>query len=165
MSWKSYEDAAEKGPLSIGFKIFFTLIAFSVIIGFLGWGLGWFSEAGQVAQEQFGARAALMKYEWFINQANAIKKSDQDVQMFEQRTSAVDKQYSEYGIDHTKWPPDVRLQYNHEKQQAREDLIAVASNRNGLVQEYNAQSEKFNWTPFQTRTDKPSQKFEDYVVK
>ena len=151
--------------MSFGFKVFFAIVAFFVVVGVVGWGLGWFSEAGQVAQEQFGARAALQKYEWFIEQANRIKKSDQDVKMFEQRVAAVDEQYASYGKSQAKWPPDVRVQYNHEKKQAREDLVAVASNRNGLVQEYNAQSEKFNWAPFQTKPDKPSMKFEEYVVK
>jgi len=164
-SWKSYDEAAEKGPLSIIFKIFFAVVAFVVVTGVVGYGLGWFGEAAQVAQKEFGATAALQKYEWFINQANAIKKADKDVKMFEDRSAAVDEQYAAYGSDRAKWPPDVRLQYNHEKQQVRDDLVAVASTRNTLVEEYNAQSEKFNWTPFQTRPDKPSQKFEDYVVK
>lgn len=163
--WKSYEQAAEKGPLSIGFKVFFAILAFVIVTSTVGYFLGWFGEAAQVAQKEFGATAALQKYEWFINQANAIKKADQDIKMFEQRSQAVDDQYATYGKEHAKWPPDVRLQYNHEKQQTRDDLVAVASNRNTLVQEYNAQSEKFNWSPFQTRPDKPSQKFEDYVVK
>jgi hypothetical protein len=162
---KSWEATAEKGPTHLVIRVVLALFVLAIVIGVPGYFLGWFSEAGQVAQKEFGPTAALQKYEWFINQANAIKKADQDVKMFEQRAQAVDDHYATYGKDHAKWPPDVRLQYNHEKQQAREDLVAVASNRNTLVQEYNTQSEKFNWSPFQTRPDKPSEKFEDYMVK
>jgi hypothetical protein len=59
----------------------------------------------------------------------------------------------------------IQTQYNQAKQQARDDLIAVASQRNNLVREYNAASEKFNWKPFLTRPDKPKDRFDDYVVK
>ncbi len=165
MSWNDYERAAEKGPLGFGFKVFFAVMAFLVVASVAGWGLGWFGEAGQVAQQEFGAKAALQKYEWFINQANGIEKMDKDIQMFEQRVANVGDQYSGYGKDPAKWPPHVQVQYNSEKKQAREDLLAVSSQRNTLVQDYNAQSEKFNWAPFQTRPDKPKERFHEYTVK
>jgi len=44
-------------------------------------------------------------------------------------------------------------------------FIAVASQRNNLVKEYNAASKKFNWAPFQTKSDKPPESYQDYVVK
>jgi hypothetical protein len=141
------------------------LMALSVIVGIIGYGLGWFGEAAQVAQQEFGPKAALTKYQWFIDQQNAIQKMDQDVRMYEARVKKVDDQYATYGTDRSKWPPDVRVQYNHENQQAREDLLAIASQRNNLVKEYNADSEKFNWSPFQTRPDKPRQNIDEYVIK
>jgi hypothetical protein len=166
MSWENkYERAAKRGPVPLFLLIFFVFVGVSVVIGATGYFLGWFGEAAQVAQKEFGPQAALEKYMWFINQANAIEKMDKDVAMYEDRVTNVDKQYAAYGEDKTKWALDIRVQYNHERQQAREDLLAVASQRNSLVQEYNAASDKFNWAPFQTRPDKPKVRFHEYDVK
>jgi len=56
------------------------------------------------------------------------------------------------------------MQYNREVQMARDDLASIASQRNGLVKEYNAASEKFNWAPFETNPDKPEESYHEYVV-
>lgn len=163
-SWKGYEKAANQGPMTIGVKVILAMFTLSVLIGGLGYVFGWFGEAAKVAQDEFGAKAALTKYEWFINQANNIEKMDKDINLFEARTKSVDEQYKGYGEDMAKWPPHISMQYNKERQQAREDLIAIASQRNNLVKEYNASSEKFNWKMFQTRPDKPKERFHDYVT-
>lgn len=163
--WGSYEKSAEKGPASLFLKVTALVVGCGLVLAAIGYGLGWFGEAAQVAQEEFGPRAALKKYEWFKEQAAAIKKMDQDVVMYEKRVKDVESRYSSYGENRTKWPLDARIQYGHESQVARDDLVAIASQRNNLVKEYNAASSKFNWSPFQTDPDKPNQFFQEYVVK
>jgi hypothetical protein len=162
MSWESYEKAAEKGPMAIGVKIILLIFGLGIVMGLLGWGLGWFSEAGQVAQKEFGANAALQKYEWFIDQANRIDKMDQDIALFRNRLSSTEKQYSGYGKDMSKWPPHIQVQYNKDVGQSRDDMIAVISQRNNLVRDYNAQSQKFNWSPFETAEKKPQKSFKEF---
>lgn len=164
--WEKRLEADPEGSFkSIAWKLVFFAIAVVVVVSVIGYGLGWFSEAARVAQEEFGPRAALQKYEWFINQAASIEKMDKDVVMFDGRVKSVDAQYKTYGDDRAKWPPHIAIQFNRERQQAREDLIAVASQRNNLVREYNSASEKFNWKLFQSRPDKPKERFHDYEVK
>jgi hypothetical protein len=163
--WGTYEKAAEKGPVSFVWKVVVLVVVLSAIIGGAGYVFGWFGEAAQVAHDEFGPKAALQKYEWFKEQAAGIKKMDQDVSMYEQRVKSVDAQYVAYGKDPAKWPLDVRVQYNHAKEQGRDDLVAIASQRNNLVKEYNAASSKFNWSPFQTNPDAPAKYFQEYVVK
>jgi hypothetical protein len=144
-------------------KFIVGLMLVGAVISLIGWGLGWFSEAGKVAKEEFGPQAALEKYQWFISQANAIDKMNTDIGNFEKRVTAVEKQYvGSYGTDKTKWTPDVRVLYNRENQLARDDLLAVVTQRNNLVKEYNAQSQKFNWAPFRTRSDMPSEQLQEY---
>jgi len=164
-SYDSYERAAEKGPLSLLWKLFLAGLLITAVLTGSGYLFGWCGEAAQVAHDEFGPKAAMQKYGWFKEQAAAIKKMDQDVVMFEQRAKSVDEQYASYGTDRAKWPLDVRTQYNHERQQVRDDLIAVASQRNNLVKDYNAAGTKFNWTPFQTNPDMPAKFFQEYVVK
>jgi hypothetical protein len=155
----------EKNPLLTIFWAAILAVVIAVAVVGFGYVLGLFGEAAQVANEEFGPKAALTKYEWFIDQAAMIKKMDQDIGLFEERVKNVDSQYATYGEDRAKWPPHIQTQFNSERQQAREDLLAVITQRNGLVREYNAASVKFNWTPFQTRPDKPTQSFFEYRQK
>jgi len=135
-------------------------------LGAVGYLLGWFGSAAEVAKEEFGPEAALEKYEWFIDRANAITKADKDITLFENRRTDIEGQYDKtYGSDRSKWLPSEKAQYNQAVETARVDLLAIVSNRNNLVAEYNAQSEKFNWSPFQTRPDMPPKSFFNYVVK
>lgn len=132
----------------------------------VGTALGWIGQAADVTTNEFGPAAALAKYQWFIDQANKIKKADADIKLNEKRRTDVETQFTTtYGTDKSKWAPSTSLQYNMATQTARDDLIAVVSNRNRLVEEYNAQSEKFNWAPFMSRTDLPPQIISTYTVQ
>lgn len=108
------------------------------VIGTVGWGLGWFSEAGQVAQEQFGARAGLIKYEWFKNASAELDKKKADIVLYEDRLASFER---DYGTDRTRWQRDVREQAN----QARTEYVGVVASHNSLAAQYNANSSKFNW--------------------
>ncbi|TSC81674.1 MAG: hypothetical protein G01um101420_920 [Parcubacteria group bacterium Gr01-1014_20] len=145
-------------------KIFWVVVGLIVVLTVAGFALGLFGETAQVAQEQFGPRASLAKYEWFIERATMIEKADADVAMFEGRVRGVDEQYAAYGPDKAKWAPHIQAEYNSARQQARDDLVSVKSQRNNLAREYNAASEKFNWAPFQTNVDKPREKFQELVL-
>jgi len=163
LNLNSYEKAAGKGPGALLWKVFLLMLTASIVLGITGYALGWFGEAAQVAKEEFGPRAMLDKYEWFINQANSVEKMDRDVTLYENRVKSIEQQYAGYGKNMAQWPPHIQVQYNREKQQAREDLIAVASQRNNLVRDYNSQSEKFNWKLFQTDPRKPKERFHEYL--
>ena len=149
--------------MSTGKIIGLVVIAF-IGLWFVGYFLGWFGEAAKVTQEEFGPRAALKKYEWFINQANAIEKMDQDIALFENRIKQVDEEYSQYGNDKAKWPLHTQVMYNERKKTVQDDLVAVVSQKNNLVREYNAQSDKFNWKLFETDPRKPKEHFHEYVI-
>jgi hypothetical protein len=158
MSWDSYE----KGPFQIFIKVIGLLIVMGAILGVVGYAFNWCGDAAQVTRDEFGPKAMIQKYEWFKEQSAAIKKMDQDIVLFEKRSVSVVSQYKDYGQDKTKWPMDIRLQYNRAKEQARDDLMAVVSQRNNLVKEYNAAGSKFNWKPFATDPSAPQAVFEEY---
>ncbi|MDO8510012.1 MAG: hypothetical protein Q7S15_00065 [bacterium] len=163
-SSQEWSQGFERDPVGTGKKavwaFVFFIIALTVVIGSVGWVLGWFSEAAQVTQEQFGPRAGLKKYEWFVEQSNAITKMDQDVELFKSRKTNLKDEYMSYGEDRAKWPPHIQVEYNRQSSQVRDDLVAVLSQRNNLVRDYNAASEKFNWAPFNTKDDKPPTTYE-----
>lgn len=158
---KRLQDDSEGAAKSIVWKVILFIVLLAVVLSVAGWVLGWFSKAGQVAQQQFGPDAMLKKYEWFKEQSAAIKKMEADIDMFKQREQKVKEQYAGYGDDMTKWPPDVRVQYNHAAEQSRDDRLAVTSQRNNLVRDYNAASSKFNWEPFLKNADRPDQSYKE----
>lgn len=145
-------------------KIVGVVIIALIGLWFVGYLLGWFGEAAKVTQEEFGPKAALKKYEWFINQANAIEKMDQDIKLFENRVNQVNEEYIPYGKDKSEWPLHIQVMYNERKKAVQDDLVAVVSQRNNLVREYNAQSDKFNWKLFETDPRKPKERFHEYEV-
>jgi len=54
MSWKTYENAAEKGPGCFLILVCGTILALSVLFSVVGgcvyYGIGWFSEAGSCVE-------------------------------------------------------------------------------------------------------------------
>jgi len=156
MSWDNFERRVDRGPMSAFAAIFVPFLLIAVIVGGVGYVFGWFGEAASVVKEEFGPRAALEKYEWFVDTAADIRKMDRDVELFKKRLSTAEK---ECGGKEVEVPMPVVVMCTDRVAQARDDLLAVTSQRNGIVREYNAASAKFNWALFQTRPDKPQAQF------
>jgi len=121
--------------------------------------LGWIGSTGTVLKDELGPQAAMEKYEWFVDQSAFIDKADTDIEIFRQRVADVEDRYAELG-EKASWPPSTLAQFNKEVSTAGDDLVAIVSNRNSLVRDYNAASAKFNWAPFKTRQDVPAQSYE-----
>ncbi len=127
-------------------RVILPLIA---VVGLLSLAFGWFGEGCQVAKDEFGAKASLKKYEWFVDQASRIDKMDADIALYRARAERIDSRYVEaYGADRKAWSPVMKLRHREESAQALDDLAAIISQRNNLAREYNAQSEKFNWSGY-----------------
>lgn len=145
-------------------RVILPIIALVVVLSIIGGILGWFGEAADVAREEFGPSAMRDKYQWFVQQAHSIESMDSTISVFESRVKGVDRQYSGYGEDMSKWPPHIQVQYNNARQQTRDDLVAVVTQRNGLVREYNAASNDFFWENFKHEPDLPPKLYTKYVV-
>lgn len=138
-SWDDYEKTAQRGPMAIAIKVVLAAFALGTFISVIGYGLGWFSEAAQVAQEEFGPRAALEKYEWFKDTAAQLEKKQADIAVYSARMTAMDETYSE--LARQKWPREDREQYNVWSS----EVAGVKASYNTLAAEYNSQMVKFNW--------------------
>lgn len=142
MSWDSVEKNLDAGPRAAGWLIFKWALALMMgvfLLGLVGHGLGWFGEAAQVAQEQFGPRALLQKYEWFKNAAAQLDKLNADIRVYEARVAAIEKTYE--GVPRTQWARDDRQDWSI----ASAELAGVKAAYNELAAEYNAQMAKFNY--------------------
>lgn len=65
------------------FKVCIPAIIFVVALFVIGYGLRWFGEAGEVARDEFGARAAVYKYEWFKDKSNSLTAAEERIKITE----------------------------------------------------------------------------------
>ena len=137
--WSDYEQAAEKGPLNFAFKVFFGVLAFSLVVSLIGYGLGWFGEAAKVTQDEFGPKAMLSKYEWFKNVSAELEKKQADIAVYGSRIISQNEAYE--GVSRKDWPRDEREQ----RSIWESEVAGVKASYNSLAAEYNAQMAKFNW--------------------
>lgn len=118
-------------------KFLLWFIVLSILFGAIGYGCSWINEAQQVGQEQFGPRSALKKYEWFKDAFAQLEKKRADIKVYENRLNSALKRV-EKG-DRT----------DRERLSIIEtELAGVIASYNSLAAEYNAASEKFNWSLF-----------------
>ena len=137
--WNDYEKAAEKGPLSLMLKAVFGIFLLAAVVGGLGYAFGWFGEAAQVAQDEFGPKAMLKKYEWFKDAAAQLEKKQADIAVYDGRLKAMASGYT--GLARQNWPREDREQYNV----WTSEVAGVKASYNQLAAEYNAAMAKFNW--------------------
>lgn len=142
MTWESAQKRLEAGPSS-ALKLAFVWIVILMVAGLglriVGGALGWFGQAVEVAQEQFGPRALLQKYEWFKDASAQLDKLNADIRVYEQRRKALADTYD--GAARAAWPRDDRQEWNL----IASEVAGVKASYNGLAADYNAQMAKFNY--------------------
>ena len=143
-------------PYPIAWKILAFILVISAAFGAASYGFGWFSEAGKVAKDEFGPKAALVKYEWFVDAANQVKASDANIKSYRTKMKALESQYA--GKPRGEWARDDR----ESQTQWASELAGIVANRNNLVAEYNANSKKFNWSFAKTHDPAVPTEFRDY---
>lgn len=137
--WDDYEKAANKGPLTIAFKALVGLIIFSIPVWFVTRACSVTNEVANVAQEQFGARESLRKYEWFKDAAAQLEAKQATMSVYDKRFADLKAQYGE--TPRGQWARDDREQSSIWASEA----AGVRGSYNTLAAEYNAQMSKFNW--------------------
>lgn len=137
--WENYEESAEKGPMSLALRFGIGIIILGVILGSIGYVLGWFGEVAQVARQEFGPSASLKKYEWFKDAAAQLEKKQADIAVYDKRITSQDEAYK--GTARKDWPRDEREQRSVWESEA----AGVKASYNQLAAEYNSQMSKVNW--------------------
>ena len=153
--WDDYEKAADKGPLSLAFKVMAGIIALCLVGGVAAYALGWFGEAAQVFKEEVGPRASLRKYEWFKNAAQQLQAKKANIEASEADLAAARAEWA--ATSPTEVPRDAREAMDLR----RKEVLGLKANFNQLAAEYNANVSKVNWSAMNV-DDLPSE-FTEYV--
>jgi len=138
-SWEDYEQAAEHGPMRIALKVLFALVVFGVIAGAIFRACSVASETANVAQEQFGPREVLRKYEWFKNASAQLEAKQADIKVYDARLGSLKAANGD--TPRSKWARDDLEQWSIWQSEA----AGIRASYNSLAAEYNAQMAKFNW--------------------
>jgi len=102
----------------------------------------WVGDAQDTAFEEFKASTALKKYEWFQTCSATLDEKFNTIKVYEQNIIDLDGLY--VNIPRRDWDQIDKQQYN----QWRAEITGIKASYNKVVKEYNAQSSKFNWQPF-----------------
>lgn len=137
--WDSYDRAASRGPVAFWFKVLGGIAICAIPTIFVAHACSAADEAATVAQEQFGARALLQKYEWFKTASAQLDAKRSTLTIYENRFKDLKAQYGE--TPRGQWARDDREQWSI----WRSEASGIAASYNGLAAEYNAQMAKLNW--------------------
>ena len=120
-------------------KLLFWSVAILLGLAILFSILDWSCEARQVAQEEFGPRELLRKYEWFKDASAQLDKKQADIKVYMVRLENISELYE--GVKRTEWAKEDRQQHNL----WLTEVSGVRASYNTLAADYNSQMSKINW--------------------
>jgi len=122
-------------------KIWIAVMGIFGVIGLTSFIIKGTGEAMDVAHKEFGAKAALSKYEWFIDTSAILDKMASDIGIYTEKQKMCET---------------VRDRLSREQCMLwSQELAGIKSTYNDTVAEYNSASKKFNWELFNTNDLKP----------
>jgi hypothetical protein len=143
MSWKSWEQAAERGPGAVAWRVFWfaipvfiVLVVCSGIVGVVGFGLNPLRQAGRVVNKTIDADNVIYNYEWF-------KQRHEDIEAIDAKIVDSDAMVATF-----KEEAGARADWHREDREEYARLSAVTlglkQQRADLAAEYNARSRMAN---------------------
>ena len=101
--------------------------------------LGWTGKALDVVTEEVDPRTILNRYEWFIEQWNAIQEQSATLDAFKAYKDSITSDYGALA----KAPRDVRQEHSRQSAECR----GILANHNRLAAEYRSAIQKVNYVP------------------
>jgi len=138
-SWDAYNASAEKGPGSLVIRVILGISGACLLIGLIGYAMGWVGEAGQVAQSELGPRALLDKYTWLKDAHAQLEKKRADMRVYDTRNQTLDDAYK--GSPRSAWSREDREQWST----WQSELAGIKASYNDLAARYNAKMAEVQW--------------------
>ncbi len=140
MSWTKWEDAAERGPMAVIWKVIFAVVAVSIVVGVIGVALNPFRQAGSILNKTIDADNVIYNYEWF-------KQRHEDIGAVDSKIRGADASVTTFAD-----LAGPRTDWHREDREEHSRLSAVAlglrQQRADLAAEYNARSRMANRSIF-----------------
>ncbi len=140
MTWKSYEQAAERGPMSLFWKVLFPILAIVVVIGVLGFVMNPFRQAGRIINKTIDADNVIYNYEWFKQRHEDVGAIDSKIRGADASVAA----FAESAGPRAEWHREDRIEHSRLSAVA----LGLQQQRADVAAEYNARSRMANRSIF-----------------
>lgn len=140
MSWKSWEQAAERGPMAVVWKVFWAVLALSIVIGVVGFVLNPFRQAARIADKTMDADNVIYNYEWFKQRYQDVRAVDAKIVSSRQSVAA----FEQSAGPRKEWTREDRIEHSR----LSSVLLGLRQQRNDLAADYNARSRMANRSIF-----------------
>ena len=136
MSWKSWDRAAEKGPVAIWWKVVGAMVVITVTLGVLWFVFNPFRQANRIIEKTIDADNVLYNYEYFKQQWRAVQAIDTKIDAQKKAVDAFEKSAG----------PRKDWKYGDREEHARLASIVTGleQQRADMVAQYNARAAMAN---------------------
>jgi len=136
MSWTSWERAADRGPMSIIWKVIGAVLLLTIVLGVIGFALNPFRQAGRIINKTIDADNVIYNYEWFKQRHEDIAAIDSKIRGADASVAA----FAEAAGPRTEWHREDR----EEHARLSSVRLGLTQQRADLAAEYNARSRMAN---------------------
>jgi len=102
------------------------------MIGVVGFALGWFGNAGQVANQELSPSALLAKYRLMLGQQNSLEELNKNILVYQTQLDSISTEYLP-NTTRSNWAESDRQQYNNIQNAVSASKITF----NNLAEKYN----------------------------
>jgi hypothetical protein len=136
MSWKTWNQAAEKGPVAIWWKVLGFVLLVTIVLGAVGVVFNPFRQGARILEKTMDADNVIYNYEYFKRQWRAIEAIDRKIEVQQKSIGS----FEESAGQRKEWTRDDRIEH------ARLSSIVVGleQQRADMVAEYNARAAMAN---------------------
>ena len=140
----------DKGNYFTAFAYLLVYIAIaSVMIGIVGFALGWFGGVGQVANKELSPPAIVAKYQLMLRQQNSLEELKVNIKVYEKQLDDIKAQNE--NLSRKEWAASDREQYDNIYNAVSASKITF----NNLAAEYNSEMKDVFYA-FANRADLPT---------
>ena len=133
-------DSLEKGHYGMAFLwLILYFVAVSIVLGVVGFGMGWFGNLGNTAMKEASPSALLEKYRGFLADQNALESIQHNIDVTQAQIKNLEAQYP--GKTRAEWSRDDRDQWND----LSNSVTAQKLNFNRIARDYNTRMKDFSY--------------------
>lgn len=128
-----------RASAALAYSIVVLCTIVGIAISVIAFGTGLIGSSAEVARQEFGAKATLVKYEWFKDASAQLQKKQADIRVYEGRLKTLTDAYQ--GQPRSAWDRTDKEAYNL----SVTEIAGIKASYNDLAAQYNSASSKFNW--------------------
>lgn len=136
MTWKKYEDAVEKGPGAIFWRVALFFIVAGIGLSVVGFVLNPFKQAARITEKTLDADNVIYNYEWFKRQFRSVGAIEKKIGFQQERVD----EFADSAGQRKEWDRMDKVEHYR----LTSIVTGLKQQRADMVAEYNARSSMAN---------------------